>query len=266
MIKLIASDMDGTLLDDEKKLPPDFGEVIEQLCERGIKFAVASGRTYSALGHLFPAEYRDKLFFICDNGACTVINGKPVNVSGISRSVYEELLDACEGVGGLTPVVCAESGVYHQRSDEKFFDEVGVYYKDHKVIDDLFKVEGTVYKLAICDDGEALVHGKKALDARFEGKLSVQVSGVMWMDVMAAGVSKGTALKALRETLGVTREETMAFGDYFNDVDMLMAAHWSFCMENGHEEVKRLCRFTAPDNNHAGVTRCIRRYALNSEI
>lgn len=266
MIRLIASDMDGTLLDDEKKLPSDFGEVIEQLWGRGIKFAVASGRTYSALGHLFPGEYRDKLLFICDNGACTVINGKPVNVSGISRSVYDELLDACAGIGGLTPVVCAESGVYHQRSDEKFFNEVGLYYKNHIVIDDLSKVEGTVYKLAICDDGEALVHGKKALDARFKGKLNVQVSGVMWMDVMAAGVSKGAALKELQKTLDVSREETMAFGDYFNDVDMLMSAEWSFCMENGHEDVKRLCRFTAPDNNHAGVTRCIRRYAMNLEL
>lgn len=266
MIKLIASDMDGTLLNNKKELPPDLGGVIEQLFERNVKFAVASGRTYSAVGYLFPEEYRDKLCYICDNGACTVINGRTMNVTGIERPLYERLLEACLTVGGLTPVVCTEKGVYHQRGDEEFFNEVGIYYRDHIVIDDLRNVEGIVYKLAVCDeDGEALTRGKVELDKRFEGQLNVMVSGVKWMDVMKAGVNKGMALRALQKTLGVTKEETMAFGDYFNDVDMLMAADHSFAMENGHEEVKKLCRFTAPDNEHFGVTESIKRYVLNKE-
>lgn len=265
MIRLIASDMDGTLLDDKKRLPPDFGDVMERLMERNIVFAVASGRTYCAVDHLFPEEYRSRMCFICDNGACTLINGRAVNVSGIDREIFDELLDECERIGGLTPIVCSESGVFHQRSDEKFFNDVGVFYKDHSVVDDLRSVEGRVYKLAICDEGGALTHGKAALDARFGGRLNVLVSGAVWMDVMAAGVSKGAALKTLQDILGVSRAETMAFGDYFNDADMLMAADWSFCMENGHEDVKRLCRFTAPDNNHEGVTRCIKHYVLNTE-
>lgn len=265
MIKLIASDMDGTLLDDRKMLPPDFCEVLERLFERGIIFAAASGRTYSALDHLFPEEYLERMCFVCDNGACTVVNGKTVNVTEIERDLFEELLDACLEIDGLTPIVCAESGVFHQRRDEKFFNDVGVFYKDHRIVDDLRRVEGRIYKLAIGDEGGALVHGKAALDAHFGGRLNVLVSGAVWMDVMAAGVSKGKALRALQETLSVTSEETMAFGDYFNDADMLMAAEWSFCMENGHEDVKKLCRFTAPDNNRSGVTRCIKRYVLNTE-
>lgn len=265
MIKLIASDMDGTLLNSEKQLPADFSEVINRLFERNITFAVASGRTYSALEYLFPEDVRSKLSFICDNGACTVAGGKTINVTPIERSVYLELLDACEKIGGLTAVVCAESGVFHEKCAEEFFDEVGVYYKNHRIAESLRDIEGEIYKLAICDDGEALVHGKTALDAIFGGRLNVLVSGVMWMDVMAGGVSKGTALKALQQTLGVTRDETMAFGDYFNDVDMLMLAKWSFCMENGHDDVKKLCEFTAPDNDHSGVTRCIKRYVLDSE-
>lgn len=257
--------MDGTLLDNKKRLPSDFGEVMARLLERDIMFAAASGRTYSALDHLFSEEYRGRMCFICDNGACTVIKGKTVNVSEIGRDLFEELLDACGEIDGLTPIVCAESGVFHQRRDEKFFYDVGVFYRDHRVVDDLRGVEGRVYKLAICDESGALAHGKAALDARFGGRLNVLVSGTVWMDVMAAGVSKGKALKELQKTLSVTREETMAFGDYFNDADMLMAAEWSFCMENGHEDVKKLCRFTAPDNDHSGVTRCIKRYALNTE-
>ena len=95
MIKLIVSDMDGTLLDDEKRLPPDFFEVLNKLIERDIIFTVASGRTYSALDHLFPEPYRDKVAYICDNGACTVLNGKPVNVTPLDGETYRELLEAC---------------------------------------------------------------------------------------------------------------------------------------------------------------------------
>ena len=266
MIKLIASDMDGTLLDNKKELPEDFSEVMEQLRERNIVFAVASGRTYSAVEYYFPKAYRDRMCFICDNGACIVMYGKAADVSPIGRELFCELIEACADIGGLTPVVCADSGVYHQRCDEKFFNEVGIYYKNHIAVDDLRDVKGTVYKLAICDeDGEALTRGKVELDRRFNGRLNVLVSGVKWMDVMAADVSKGKALRALQKMLGVTKEETMAFGDYFNDVDMLLAAAWSFCMENGHDEVKRLCRYTAPDNEHSGVTASIKRYVLSGE-
>lgn len=256
--------MDGTLLDGKKRLPSDFEEVLRRLWELDIIFAVASGRTYSALDYLFPEEYRDKICFICDNGACTVINGETVNVSEIDRDTFEELLDECSKIEGITPIVCCESGVFHQRDDEEFFNDVGVFYKKHAVVDDLKSVEGRIYKLAVCDEGGALTHGKAALDAKFGGRLNVLVSGAVWMDVMAAGVSKGTALKSLQQMLGISRAETMAFGDYFNDVDMLMASDWSFCMENGHEDVKRLCRFTAPDNDHGGVTRSIKQYILNS--
>lgn len=120
MIKLIVSDMDGTLLDDEKRLPPDFFEVLNKLIERDIIFTVASGRTYSALDHLFPEPYRDKVAYICDNGACTVLNGKPVNVTPLDGETYRELLEACRDIGDLRVVVCAENGVYHINSGDRF--------------------------------------------------------------------------------------------------------------------------------------------------
>lgn len=265
MIKLIVSDMDGTLLDSQKRLPSDFFDVLDMLFERGIQFAIASGRTYSALEYMFPEEYRRRLYFICDNGACTVVGDKTDNVFSIERELYLRLLDECERIGGLTPIVCAESGVYHQRSDDDFFNEVGIYYKKHKVVDDLAEINEIVYKLAVSDEGTALVHGKAALDAKFNGRLNVLVSGINWMDVMSDGVSKGAALKVIQQKLGISKSETMAFGDYFNDVDMLLQAEENFCPENGHEDVKRLCRHIAPDCDHNGVTRCIKRFVLNLE-
>lgn len=265
MIKLIASDLDGTLLDDEKRLPGDFFEVLDELWARGIIFVVASGRTYSAVEHLFPEEYRDKISYICDNGACTYTKGPGKTADGIfplDRGLYEELLEKCGQIGGFDLVVCASSGVFHENDDEEFSRDVGLYYKQHEVIDDFRKIEGDIYKLAIGDKLGTVTHGKPIIDSIFGERLNVQASGEAWMDVMAGGVSKGRALRALQEKLGISREETMAFGDYFNDVEMLAAAEYSFCMENGSEEVKKLCRFIAPEG---GVTKCIRELALQGD-
>ena len=118
----------------------------------------------------------------------------------------------------------------------------------------------------MCDERGTYAHGKPALDEIFGDRLNVQVSGPIWMDVMASGVSKGNALKALQKRLGVTGAETMAFGDYFNDLDMLLAADWSFCPENGHEEVKKQTRFVCADCDHGGVVESIRKSALNKEL
>lgn len=262
MIKLIASDLDGTLLDDKKQLPADFFEVPDRLHERGIRFAVASGRTYDAVGHLFPEKYRGKIEYICDNGACVIHNGSPVSVFPLEREVFEALLTACEEIGNMRVLVCAASGTYHLSYDAEFDAEVARFYENHIITDNLRGINETIYKIAVCDMLGTMEHGKPALDRIFGSRLNVQASGAVWMDVMAAGVNKGKALTALGNALGISMEDTMAFGDYFNDVEMLSAAGWSFCMENGHKDVKKLCRYIAPDNNTGGVTKAIRKYAL----
>lgn len=262
MIRLIASDLDGTLLDDEKRLPGDFFEVLDELFKRGIVFTAASGRTFSAVEHLFPESYRNRISYICDNGACAYINGEATEIFPLERGLYEELIEKCGETGEFELVVCASSGVFHIKNDSEFAEDVGKYYKQHKAIDDLRNVEGEIYKLAICDKLGAAAHGKPIIDGIFGGRLNVQASGTEWMDVMAGGVSKGRALRALQKRLGISEAETMAFGDYFNDADMLMAAQWSFCMENGHEKIRRMCRYTAPGNNVGGVTKCIKKYVL----
>lgn len=265
MIKLIASDLDGTLLDSEKRLPSDFFDVLDELERRGITFAVASGRTYSAADHLFPEKYRGKIAFICDNGACTYLNGELVHMSPLDRAVYEELLDACDGIGGFKLVVCAAGGVYHLNLSDEFYDAVGKFYRCHTVVEDLRAIDDTIFKLAICDERGTYTHGKPQFDRIFGDRLNIQVSGEVWMDVQASGISKGNALKALQKRLGVTSAETMAFGDYFNDLDMLQSADWSFCPENGHEEIKRQCRFVCADCDRGGVVESIRKYVLSDK-
>ena len=243
MIKLIASDMDGTLLNDRKELPGDFFEVFDELERRGIKFTVASGRSFDAVAHLFPEEYRTRLDFICDNGANVIHEGKQVSVTPLDRPTFEQLIRACA----------------------EFNAEIAKYYKNHIPCDDLLSVDDVIYKLAVCDMKGTQQHAKPAIDAIFGDRLNVQVSGPIWMDVMGAGVSKGSALRALGKHLGISADDTMAFGDFYNDADMLKYAGWSFAMENGNPDIKRMTRFLARSNNENGVLRAIRKYALQED-
>lgn len=263
MIKLIASDMDGTLLDENKQLPPDFYEVIDALHEKGIRFTVASGRTYAALAHLFKEEYLTKIDFICDNGAYIVHEGRTVDITPLDRATFEEFVQEAEKIGGFRLLVCAVDGTYHLPCDPDFDREVAKFYKNHIECDDLMSVNDTIYKLAVCDMQGAQERGKPALDAVFGDRLNIQVSGPIWMDVMRGGVSKGTALKKLSEILGVDRSEVMAFGDYFNDLDMLQSAGVSFAMENGNETVKQYADHIAESNTRCGVTKAIKQYVLS---
>lgn len=262
MIKLIASDMDGTLLNDKKQLPGDFYETIDKLCDRGIRFTVASGRTYAAVEHLFSEEYRGKLDYICDNGAYIVHDGEVIDITPLDRATFEEFIAAAEKIGGLKLLVCAVGGTYHLRDNAEFNAEVAKFYKNHIECDDLLSVEDTIYKLAVCDMQGAQQRGKPALDAIFGDRLNIQVSGPIWMDVMAAGVSKGSALKKLSQALGIDRSEIAAFGDYYNDTDMLQTAGESFAMANGNDDIKRLSKHIADTNNNGGVTKAIREYVL----
>lgn len=263
MIKLIASDMDGTLLDDEKRLPDDFFETLDGLLERNITFAAASGRTYSALEHLFPSEYVNRISYICDNGACVVHNGSVISSCVLEKSLYDELIRFAEQEDGFQVVACGRKGVYCKDLGKAFIEDVARYYKLHTIVDRFSDLDDEFYKLAISDTKGSVVHGKPLLDKIFNGKINVQASGEEWMDVMPCSVSKGKALKSLQLILGAASSETMAFGDYFNDADMLALADWSFCMENGHNEIKKLCRYIAPNNNRGGVTDCIKRFVLN---
>ena len=263
MIKLIASDMDGTLLDDKKQLPADFYGTIDALCEKGVRFTVASGRTYAAVEHLFPAEYRTKIDYICDNGAYIVHGGEVADITPLDRATFEEFVAAANEIGGLKLLVCAVGGTYHLSDSPEFNAEVAKYYKNHIECDDLLSVKDTIYKLAVCDMQGAQQRGKPALDAIFGDRLNIQVSGPIWMDVMAAGVSKGSALKKLSGILGIDRSEVMAFGDYYNDMDMLQTAGVSFAMANGNEDIKRIADHIADTNNSGGVTKAIREFVLD---
>ncbi|GIG21412.1 hydrolase [Cellulomonas chitinilytica] len=254
-VRLIALDQDGSLLDDHKRIDPSFWPLLEELDRRGILVAPASGRQYATLRREFA---RDDLVYIAENGAYVVRHDEEISSDPLTPATAHALVGTVRSsAGDVGTVLCGKRSAYVERTDDRFLAQVRPYYALLELVDDLTAVEDDVLKVAVYDFGPA-EQGAGPLLAPFDAHDRVIVSGEHWVDVMGRTVDKGTALQAVQARLGITPEQTMAFGDYFNDLGMLAASHWSFAMDNAHPEVRAAARFVAPSNNANGVVRTIR--------
>lgn len=265
MIKLIACDMDGTLLDSQKRLPGDLRQVIDALRAQGTQFAVASGRQYAALRRdLEP--YAQDMLYICENGALVMHRGERLFIDPLSPGDLADIVSAARGLEGVYPVICrAESALVEETASPEFIRNMCMYYPSVHVVSDLRAHCGhdDVCKVAFFDEGDAQTHELPALEEKLGGRLAVILSGEHWVDVMKPGVNKGRAMEGVQRRLGIAPEECMAFGDYLNDCEMLESVGESYAMENAHPKLKAMASYIAPTNDEDGVMCVIReRFGL----
>ena len=285
-IRLVAVDMDGTLLDDEKNFPPGLDELLDQLEEHGIVFVPASGRQVWTLINMFHG--RAGMTFIGENGAIVMRDGREISSAPLDLATVRESVslirqyalprpgakaareDAGEGSlrenfdGGL--VVCGKNCAYVERTDEAFLAAVAPYYTRAQCVDDLMRVideieqgriDEAIIKLAVYSAGDVTALADQTL-GRFARSHQFAISAANWADLQDRGVDKGRALRALQDYLGVTPGQTAVFGDAGNDLSMIAQAEFSFAMENASADVRAAARFLAPSNNEAGVVQVLR--------
>ncbi|MEV7993742.1 Cof-type HAD-IIB family hydrolase [Streptomyces sp. NPDC086077] len=267
-IRLVVTDMDGTLLDDDKRVPAGLWEVLERLRERGVLFTPASGRQYATLAREF-ARAAEGMVFIAENGTYVVRDGVEISSDTLAPAVVTDVVRevrrlAADGVD-LGAVVCGKRSAYVERADEPFLAEVRRYYVEHRVVDDVTAVDDDILKVALHDFGPVERVTAPAL-ARFGATHQVVVSGEHWVDIMNRTANKGAAVRRLQRELGISPAQTVVFGDYLNDLEMLDTAEWSYAMANAHPQVVRRARHLAPANTDNGVLRTITRLLGLPEI
>ena len=249
MIKFIATDMDGTLLNSKKELSPEFYDVFEELKKRNILFAAASGRQYYTLAKEFN-DIKDDMLFIAENGTFVVYKGKELVVNGLDRELANELIRIGRTIENADVVLCGKNSAYVESSDERFLGEVRKYYERCEIVDDLEKVDDTVLKVTMCDFNGSEENSNKYFD-KYRDELQVTVSGDIWLDITAGGVNKGVAIKEIQDLLGIDFKETMVFGDYLNDLEMLKKVNYSGAVNNAVDDVKKIVNYisTSYDKN-----------------
>lgn len=255
-LKLIACDMDGTLVLPDGRLPEELWPLLERLGERGITFVPASGRQYATLAAMFEGR-PGRISFIAENGNLVVHQGQVISSDSLEPGTVHEVIDLVRGADrDLGLVVCGRETAWIERTDAGFEGEVRRYYAELRKVSDLHEVEDTVLKLAIYDADDSATVADTMLEP-LSATHQVVVSGSNWVDIMTPWADKGRALRRLQAELGLGAQQTAAFGDYHNDLELLAAAQWSFAMANAHPDVIAAARYIAPANSELGVIRVL---------
>ena len=258
MIKFIATDLDGTLLDGNRSLPDETFEIIEKLHARGILFAPSSGRQYANLRKFF-APVEDKVVFVCENGALVKYRGETLYLNPVRETLLKETLGEIRAIPHLLPVLCGERSAYIEDRREPFRTLAVDAYTNCAEVESLDEVIGKepVCKIAVYDEISS-EHCIKALPPKLP-KLRTILSGDSWCDVSAPDASKGEAIRFIRTHFRLEREECVAFGDHMNDYEMLLECGRAYVTENAYPPLKELIGQTVPANTEYGVLEKIKQ-------
>ena len=257
-VRLVASDMDFTLLADDKSMPEGMPGRIRALEEAGVVFSAASGRPLYTLQDMFP-ESRDRMAFITDNGAGVVCRGEVVFKDLLDEATLAELVAfTLERAPEAVPVVCGLERAVVPAWGRAYDDALRVYYHEILYVDDIgsAREEANKFTVYFPENNSADVYEERFAPA-FGGRLSVTCAGVDWLDVMNRGVDKGTGIARLCEHLGIAPADVIALGDTDNDAEMLSYVGHSYLMANAEERMERFADFRAPSNNERGVAQVI---------
>ena len=235
-IRLIASDMDATLLDEYSQLPPKFTETIRALAGQGILFAAASGRPLYTLETMFP-DLLEEIILIGDNGGAARWKGKDLFVSEMPAEGWRQLARSTKQAGDVGLLCGLQAAL---TAVEAAADKFTVYLPND-------------------DSQEAFDRTYGAFHTGNGGAFSVAVAGRNWVDVMNPGVHKGAALAKVGALLGIPADSMMAFGDTYNDAEMLTTAKYGFLMENGSGPLRAQVPFLAPSHREYGVMQVLKQ-------
>ncbi len=267
-IRLIATDVDGTLLNDGGVIPERNLRAIQAAQEKGITVAISSGR-FPENVYLLLEDYQLRLPIIGANGGrITDENLRTLSEhempSPTAREVLELLIDVKADFfifGHRALCVSRKDGVHHSElSQGERVTRLGFSY--YRGIEEARAfVNRSVYKFFICNN-VPLAPLRETLKT-IKG-IEITQSNERNIEVMPAGINKAMGVRELAGILGVPMDRVMTLGDESNDVPMLRCAGFGVAMGNGSEEAKAAARYVTADNNQCGFAQAVEKYALES--
>ena len=260
MIKLVASDLDGTLLDPAGNLPSGTFRAIEKLYEKGILFCAASGRQLVALRQMF-APVADKMLFLAENGAIVAQGHRMLRCRSLRPEASLRALRAIGTLTGVHPLLCTPACAYYESEAQPFLYFVKASYCSNRKAD-LFAAAQTerVCKIAVYDDDGPEKKTMTVLPHALPD-LRVTLSGGNWLDISDKNTHKGRAMRFIRKAFGFAREECAAFGDHMNDYEMLIECAHPYVPENAYPPLKKLIGGSIPSNAEGGALTAMERIA-----
>lgn len=237
LIRLIASDMDGTLLDEHSEVPPETYDLILALREKGVHFTASSGRRFDRLCQFF-APVRDKMDFVAANGAQVYVDGELVDREVFSHLGIRRLAKTVGKFESLHMALFDDEKSFLLDDEDKFVREID---KDLPNAERIWYLPGpdvSILKISIyCEDGHVMDYAY-ALSRELGDEFLFAPSGTHWIDALQRGVNKATGIEQVMAHHGITRDEVMAFGDSMNDYEIIRFVGIGCAMANGRPALK----------------------------
>lgn len=258
MIKLIASDMDGTLLDENSQVPPETFDLIRALRAKGVHFAASSGRRLDKLCEFF-SPVVDEMDFVAANGAQVVASGKLIDREVFSHLAIRRLAKTVGMFEHLHLVLFDRTKSFLLDDEDKFVREVDKDLPNAERIWFLPTPDVNILKASIfCDDGHVMDYAY-ALSRELGDEFVFAPSGSAWVDPMQRGVSKATGIEQIMNRYGLVPDEVMAFGDSMNDYEIIRFAGCGCAMENARPALKAVANRVVGSNREHAVQNELRK-------
>lgn len=261
-VKLVVSDMDGTLLNSKGEVSPLFFKLFKKLQEKNITFCAASGRQYHSIVEKL-ATIKDDIYVIAENGAIAKKADKILLQESLEPSKIEKIIPILRDLEDTNFVLCTKDAAFIESKDERFIGYFKEYYHNYNKVDDLLDVvkHTPVLKIAVYNFKSSEDYILPAIK-HLENDYLLKVSGKNWLDISTDKANKGNALRQVQNLLNVSKKETMVFGDYHNDIEMLKEAAFSFSMENAHKDITEIANYATKSNDNFGVETILEKLVL----
>lgn len=251
-IKLVVSDMDGTLLNENNEVSSRFFKQFEELKSKKIHFVAASGRQYQSILQKLDS-IKHEISIIGENGGIMQHANETKVLLKLSTAEVKQCIELIRTINGSFIVLCGRESAYIETKNKTFITHLKKYYTAVKMVNDLTTIRDDEFlKIAVFNFESSEQHIYPHVQ-KLKEYFQVIVSGQNWLDISHIDANKSYALKQLQQAMGITKKETLAFGDYNNDIGMLACAELSFAMANSHPNVKKIAKFSTKSNTEEGV-------------
>ncbi|ORJ32447.1 haloacid dehalogenase [Streptococcus oralis subsp. tigurinus] len=261
-IKLIATDMDGTLLDPRGQLDlPRLEKILDQLDQRDIRFVIVTGNEVHRMRQLLE-HLVSRVVLVVANGARIFENNKLIQAQTWDDAMVDNALAHFKGRECRDQfVVTSMNGSFVKKGTvftelDKFMtpEMIEKLYRHTNFVEELSSaLFGGVLKMSMVVGEERSSSVLREINDLFNGHVRAVSSGYGCIDILQAGVHKAWGLEELLKRWNLQSKQIMAFGDSENDIEMLELAGIAYAMENADDNVKAVATALAPANSQGGV-------------
>ena len=265
MYKLVVIDLDNTLLNNEHKISERNREIVQKIRNKGIEVIIATGRMYISA--------KPFLKDLALKNSAIVYNGAMVKDVETDNTIYHKPINKEHAKKIIKDVKAEGLHINLYQNDKLYVDKDNQYTKRYEEIsgikaekvEDLSELEivDPTKLLIIEDDPKLHLYYQNYLDQKYGDIISVTESKSYFIEIGAKGVNKGKTLQKLIKEKDIDKDEIIAIGDSYNDIEMLKYAGTGIAMENAPEEIKKNADLIAPHNEDDGVAVILEKLIMN---